>query len=62
MPGAILSIRHTAKTNNAMLGEGMPWHIILPFFFLGFFLGIRNARKSPASQCQEGEKHQTDSL
>ncbi|MCB0592933.1 MAG: hypothetical protein H6557_06085 [Lewinellaceae bacterium] len=45
-----------------MLGEGMPWHIILPFFFLGFFLGIRNARKSPASQCQEGEKHQTDSL
>ncbi|MBV6429691.1 MAG: hypothetical protein KIPDCIKN_04266 [Haliscomenobacter sp.] len=20
----------------------MPWHLILPFFFLGLFLGIRN--------------------
>jgi hypothetical protein len=28
-----------------MLGEGLPWHIILPFFFLGIFLGINAGKK-----------------
>ena len=28
-----------------MLGEGMPWHIILVFFFLGIIVGLLNGKK-----------------
>ena len=28
-----------------MLGQGMPWHIILPFFLLGIILGLSVARR-----------------
>lgn len=58
MPGAILSTRRTAIKNKPMLGEGMPWHIILPCLVLGVFLGIYNARKYRAGQApEEGQKN-----
>jgi len=28
-----------------MLGEGMPWHIIMVFFLIGAIVGGMNARK-----------------
>jgi len=28
-----------------MLGEGMPWHIILIFFLIGVFAGINSGKK-----------------
>jgi hypothetical protein len=28
-----------------MLGEGMPWHIILVFFAIGVFSGINGGKK-----------------
>jgi len=28
-----------------MLGEGMPWHIILVFFLVGVLLGINSGKK-----------------
>lgn len=28
-----------------MLGEGMPWHIILIFFVVGILFGIRSGKK-----------------
>lgn len=31
-----------------MLGEGMPWHIILIFFVLGIWMGIRSASRDAA--------------
>lgn len=34
-----------------MLGEGLPWHIIMPFFILGLILGINSGKK-------ELKKHQ----
>jgi len=27
-----------------MLGEGMPWHIILIFMAIGFLIGLNNAK------------------
>lgn len=27
-----------------MLGEGMPWHILLPFLLLGVLIGISSMR------------------
>jgi hypothetical protein len=27
------------------MGEGMPWNIILIFFFLGIFVGINRGKK-----------------
>ena len=34
-----------------MLGEGMPWHILLPFLLLGVLVGISSIR---------GEKKKTN--
>ncbi len=28
-----------------MLGEGMPWHIIMVFFVIGVFAGINGGKK-----------------
>ena len=28
-----------------MLGEGMPWHILLPFLLLGILVGINSVRE-----------------
>ena len=28
-----------------MLGEGMPWHIIMIFFVIGIFAGINGGKK-----------------
>jgi hypothetical protein len=36
-----------------MLGEGLPWHIVLVFFFLGALIGINNGKKQ-ASKTEEG--------
>lgn len=33
-----------------MLGEGMPWHIILIFFALGVLLGRNSGLKEKAKQ------------
>lgn len=33
------------KKINIMLGEGMPWHIILVFFAIGIFSGISSGKK-----------------
>jgi hypothetical protein len=27
------------------MGEGMPWHIILIFFFIGVFMGVNTGKK-----------------
>lgn len=35
-----------------MLGTGMPWHIILPFFIIGIVLGLVSA--------QTGRKRRTE--
>gem|GEM_PF-1233065 len=36
-----------------MLGEGMPWHIIIPFFVFGILLGINAGKKD-----RNGEEEQ----
>jgi hypothetical protein len=28
------------------MGEGMPWHIIIPIFLFGVMWGINNAKKN----------------
>ena len=33
------------KNRLIMLGEGMPWHIILVFFAIGVFSGINGGKK-----------------
>jgi hypothetical protein len=35
-----------------MLGEGLPWHIVLIFFFFGVLIGINNGKK----QASKAEK------
>jgi hypothetical protein len=35
-----------------MLGEGLPWHIVLIFLFLGVLIGINNGKKQ-ASQAEK---------
>lgn len=36
-----------------MLGEGMPWHIIMVFFALGVYLGIKSGQKDHAKRAAE---------
>ena len=38
------------------MGEGMPWHIIIIFFFIGIFMGINTGKK------QKKQKKQNENL
>jgi len=33
-----------------MLGDGLPWHIVIIFFFAGVFFGVRNYLNQVSSQ------------
>jgi hypothetical protein len=37
-----------------MLGEGVPWHIVLVFFFLAVLIGINNGKKEAAAKREKG--------
>lgn len=45
-----------------MLGEGMPWHIIFIFFFLGILVAINNGKKleKEMNDSQEFDEHQNE--
>jgi hypothetical protein len=40
-----LWLKKSTSNQNHMLGEGMPWHIILVFFVIGIFAGINGGKK-----------------
>lgn len=39
-----------------MLGEGLPWHIVLIFFFLAVIIGINNGKKQNTHKVDPGDK------
>lgn len=39
-----------------MLGEGMPWHIIMIFFVLGIFMGIKSGKDDDRKAAKERMK------
>jgi len=47
--GSVAEVRQTDKSE-LMLGEGMPWHILLPFLLLGVLVGINSVRKKDKKQ------------
>jgi len=38
-----------------MMGEGMPWNIILIFMILGFLLGINSSKQEHQEELQDEE-------
>jgi hypothetical protein len=43
-----------------MLGQGMPWHIIMVFFFIGVLVGVNNGKKKvPGIGAEPSQKTNT---
>jgi hypothetical protein len=53
VPAADKSSSQSITNQPTTMGEGMPWHIIMVFFALGMYLGIKSGQKDHAKRAAQ---------